>query len=125
MGGGGVGLGVGLIGGGGGGGRRLGRGKGWGGVVGVGLQHGPYQVLSLLLCLDVLKPEHLIWSHSLQPEHSTDVEASILVHTGQNQGPGFCSIPALIRRSRMRLAGSSFFVKDIKNTVLRIAHCHI
>ena len=95
-----------------------------GGVVGV--QHGPIQMF-LGLALDVFSLEHLIWSHPLHLEHRTDVLVICFEQTGQNQctGPGFCSTPALMSRSRIRQAGSAlFFVRQIKNSVLRdIPHC--
>ena len=90
------------------------------------LQHGPIQVLCFFRSFDVLSVEHLTWSQAKHDEHCTDVEPTGLVHTGQNQGPGFCSMPAISRSSRIRPAGTFlFFVKHIKNTVqLRVCpHC--
>ena len=81
------------------------------------LQHGPVQWLNLLRSFDVLNVVHLTWSQAKHLEHCTAVEPTDLVHTGQNQGPGFCSIPALIRRSQIRQAGFIlFFVRQVKNT---------
>ena len=81
------------------------------------VQHGPVQVVYFLRSLDVFSFEHLTWSQAKHLEHCTDVVPMDLVHTGQNQGPGFCSIPALIRRSRIRQAGFIlFFVRQVKNT---------
>ena len=72
---------------------------------------------SLDLSFDVLSPEHFIWSHSLQFVHCIDVADSFLVHTGQRYiGPGLVSIPAIISKSWIRLAGDAFtFVGLIKN----------
>ncbi len=89
-----------------------------GGIV-VVLQQGPVQLSYFVRSLDVFRDEHLTWSQAKHDEHCTDVEPTCIVHTGQNQGPGFCSIPAIIRSSRIRPAGSFlFFVNHIKNTVL-------
>ena len=83
------------------------------------VQHGPVQDFSFLLSFDDLKPEHLTWSHLRHLEHSTDTGDNCLWQSAQNQmGPGFCSIPALISRSRIRHAGVVlFFVNQIKNSV--------
>ena len=93
------------------------------------VQHGPVQVLYFLRSFDDLRPEHLTWSHFKQMEHSTETGESCLLHSEQNQvGPGFCSMPALISRSRIRHAGVVlFFVNQIKNTFqLRdFPHCRI
>ena len=89
-----------------------------GGIV-VVLQQGPVQLSYFLRSLDVFRDEHLTWSQAKHVEHCTDVEPMCFVHTGQNQGPGFCSMPAINSSSRIRPAGNFlFFVKHIKNTVL-------
>ena len=81
------------------------------------LQQGPVQVMYFLRSFDVFSFEHLTWSQAKHLVHCTDVAPMDLVHTGQNQGPGFCSIPALMRRSRIRQAGFAlFFVGQVKNT---------
>ena len=80
---------------------------------------------NVVVNFDVLKGVHLTWSQLLHLLHSTDVVPTFFEHTGQNQGPGFCSTPALMSRSRIRQAGIDlFFVRQIKNSVLRdIPHC--
>ena len=52
-----------------------------------------------------------MWSQCEQLEHWTAVDVKISLHMIQYQvlGPGFCSIPAINRRSRIRLAGVSLF----------------
>ena len=59
-----------------------------------------------------------MWSQCEQLEHWTAVDVKIPLHMIQYQvlGPGFCSIPARMRSSRIRLAGDVLFlVKHIKN----------
>ena len=74
-----------------------------GGLGGDLMQHGPVQVLSFCRSLDDFNPEHLTWSHLKQLEHCIAVGDSGLTHSEQYQiGPGFCSIPARMRRSRIR-----------------------
>ncbi len=90
---------------------------GWVGVV----QHGPVQCLNFFLSFDVLKPEHLTWSQFSHFEHWIDIAATLLVQMEQYQtrlsGPGFCSMPAISKSSRIRHAGVAlFFVNQIKNT---------
>lgn len=111
---------------GGGGEGRLRRGGG-GGLLrgGVGglfarwMQQGPVQVLNFLRSLDDFNCEHLTWSHPLHLLHSIKVPMILFVHTVQFQvGPGFCSMPARIRSSRIRHAGVALlFVGQIKNSV--------
>ena len=69
------------------------------------VQQGPIQVGFFILALVDGSSEHLMWSHPLHFVHCTDLGPSLFVHTGQNQGPGFCSTPALMSRSRIRQAG--------------------
>ena len=91
-----------------------------GGVGGCLLQQGPIQAGCFSLALVDGSSEHLMWSHPLHFVHCTDLGPSLFVHTGQNQGPGFCSTPALMSRSRIRQAGLVlFFVKHTKNSVQR------
>ena len=77
-----------------------------------GMQQGPFQILSPLRSLEDFSPEHLTWSQLEQDVHCTDVGFKALLQMLHfHVGPGFCSIPARISKSRMRLAGSfSFFV---------------
>lgn len=103
-----------------------------GGAEGVELlmcvQQGPFQVLCLRRSLDDFRPEHFTWSHWWQLVHSTEVDDSNFLQIGQYQssGPGFCSMPALISKSRTSPAGNDlFFVKLLKNSELlsRLLHC--
>ena len=92
------------------------------------VQQGPFQVLCLRRSLDDFRPEHFTWSHWWQLVHSTEVDDSNFLQIGQYQssGPGFCSMPALISKSRTSPAGNDlFFVKLLKNSELlsRLLHC--
>ena len=86
-----------------------------------GGQQGPVHFLIFSLSLDDLRPEHLTWSQFKQDVHWTDVVANFLLQSLHNQiwGPGFCSMPALISRSRSNWAGRGCsFVKLLKNSSL-------
>ena len=103
--------------------KKGGRGRGvlWG-VVGGWLsntQHGPVQVEYCFRSLIDLSPEHLTWSQSEQVVHCIAYGESLRLHILQYQtGPGFCSMPARINRSRIRLDGVVLiFVNQLKNTV--------
>ena len=94
-----------------------------GGDVGVGLgvrcvQQGPVHDVNFLRSFEDLSCEHLTWIQPLQVLHSTHVVMILFVHTAQNQaGPGFCSIPAISKSSRIRHAGLVLlFVEHTKNS---------
>ena len=95
----------------------------------LGVHLGHSQVFNLDRSLADFSPEHLMCNQSLQCEHCTEVAASFLWQMGQMytepwRGPGFCSIPAMRRSSRMRQAGNtSDFVELVKNTLQRRSLC--
>ena len=82
------------------------------------MQQGPVQDVNFLRSFADFNCEHLTWSHPLHLLHSTHVAMIFLLQTVQNQaGPGFGSIPAISRSSRIRLAGLVLlFVKHTKNS---------
>jgi hypothetical protein len=84
------------------------------------LQQGPVHDGNNFLCFIDVKFEHFTWSQLLQQEHCTAYGPSFFEHNLQYQtwGPGFCSIPARISRSRISVAGRYlFFVRLSKNSV--------
>ena len=76
----------------------VGGGVGGGGEGDGARQHGPVQLGCLRRSLRLLSRLHLRCNQLVQEVHCTDLSFlsfSLILQTEQNQGPGFCSIPAI------------------------------